>query len=245
LRLFCFPYAGGGAWIFHAWPNGLPRSVELCAVELPGRGRRMDDVPVSDWAGLLREASAALHPFMDKPFALFGHSLGAIVSFEMARELRRRYDLAPMYLFVAGQPAPRPVKLFERFFHRSIHSLPDSAFVAELRKLNGTPNELLENPETMKLSLPFLRADFTLAENYAYDPKEAPLECPITALGGSEDSVSRKDLGAWRRHTNRYSSLEMLPGGHFFLHTAQPRLLQILSRELGRVVEALALSFRS
>lgn len=205
----------------------------------------MDEAPVSDWAGLLGEASEALHPFMDKPFALFGHSLGAIVSFEMARELRRRYGLAPMVLFVAGRAAPRPVKLLERLFRRSIHTLPDAAFLTELRKLNGTPEGLLENPETMKLSLPHLRADFALSETYAYEPGEGPLECPITALGGSEDSVSRHDLGAWHHQTSRYASLEILPGDHFFLHTAQPRLLQILSRELGKVVEALALSFRS
>jgi len=240
LRLFCFPYAGGGSWIFHSWPNGLPQSVEMCAVELPGRGKRMDEAPVSSWAALLREATEALRPYLDKPFALFGHSLGATVSFEVARELRRRYDLAPMYLFVSGRPAPRPVKLHERLFHRSIHTLPDTAFLTQVRKLNGTPEELLANPELMKFSLPNLRADFTLSETYAYEPKEAPLECPIAALGGSKDSVRRRDLDAWRHQTARYFSLEMLPGNHFFLQTAQSRLLQIISRELCKVVEVLA-----
>lgn len=229
LRLFCFPYAGGGALSFRTWPNGLPTTIEVCAVELPGRGTRMKLAPFTRHAPLVEALAQALLPSLNKPFALFGHSMGGLVSFELARLLRRKYDLLPVHLFVSGRRAPQVPDL-----DPPIHALPEPAFLDELRRYNGTPEAVLENKELMQLLLPILRADFAVLETYVYTT-EPPLGCPITAFGGLQDcKVSCDHLEAWRNQTSASFSLQMLPGDHFFLNSAQALLLQSLTQHLTR-----------
>ena len=227
LRLFCFPYAGTGAAIFRTWPDGLPAHVEVCPVQFPGRGTRLMETPFTRLLSLVQALALALVPLLNKPFALFGHSLGALVGFELARQLRRQFGVQPVRLFVSAARAPQiPPR------HRPIHALPEDEFLQELRHLNGTPGEVLEHAELMQIMLPILRADFAVYETYAYSP-EPPLTCCISGLGGLQDQrVSRGDLDAWREQTNAFFSLRMLPGDHFFVNTAQPLLLQVLSQEL-------------
>jgi medium-chain acyl-[acyl-carrier-protein] hydrolase len=168
-----------------------------------------------------------LHPHLDRPFAFFGHSLGALVAFELSREIRRQHDLLPVHLFVSGCGAPQSL-----YPHPPIGMLPDTAFLEELRQLNGTPAEVLEHEELMQLLLPTLRADFTARETYAY-ADEPPLDCPISAFGGMQDGrVERDRLEAWRDQTSGPFSLHTFPGGHFFLHSSQSLLLQTLSHAL-------------
>ncbi len=230
LRLFCFPYAGGGALSFRTWPNGLPTTVEVCAVELPGRGTRMRLAPFTRLEPLVEALAQALLPYLDKPFALFGHSMGGLVSFELARLLRREYGLLPVHLFVSGRRAPQVPDP-----DPPIHALPEPAFKEELRRLNGTPEAVLENKELMQLLIPILRADFAVLETYVY-ATEPPLECPITAFGGLQDcKVSCDRLEAWRNQTSASFALQMLPGDHFFLNSAQALLLQSLTRQLTRL----------
>lgn len=225
-RLFCFPYAGGGAHIYRAWPDSLPATIEVCPVQLPGHGARLMEAPFTQMLPLVQATAEALLPYLDKPFAFFGHSMGALVGFELARQLCRQYNLQPAHLFVSGCfapdiPDPNP-----------IHNLPEAELLAELRRLNGMPQEALENTELMRLMLPTLRADCIVTETYTYTDRP-PLNCPISAFGGLQDHmVSRDDLEAWRLQTTASFSLRMFPGDHFFLHTAQPLLLRILSREL-------------
>jgi medium-chain acyl-[acyl-carrier-protein] hydrolase len=153
--------------------------------------------------------------------------MGGLVSFELARLLRKKYGLNPAHLFVSGYRAPQVPDP-----DPPIHALPEPEFLEELRRLNGTPEAVLENAELMQLLLPALRADFAVIETYAYIP-ESPLDCPITAFGGLQDrEVSCDDLEAWREQTNAAFSLQTLPGDHFFLHSAQPLLLQSLSQKL-------------
>lgn len=229
LRLFCFPYAGGGALSFRTWPEALPPTVEVCHVELPGRGLRWMETPFTKLLPLVQAIAQALLPHLDKPFALFGHSMGGLISFELVRLLRREYGLSPVHLFVAGHRAPQVPDL-----DLPVHNLPESAFLDELRHLNGTPEAVLENAELMQLLLPTLRADFAVLETYVYAPG-LPLDCPITVFGGLQDcEVSCDCLEVWREQTTASFSLSMLPGDHFFLHTAQPLLLQFLAQELHR-----------
>ncbi len=225
LRLFCFPYAGAGALIFRTWSDGLPRDVELCPIQLPGRGTRLMERPFTQLSPLVEALGQALVPLLDKPFAFFGHSLGSLVGFELARWLRRQHGVHPVRLFVSAGRAPQ-------IPHRGppIHALPRKDFLAELRRLNGTPSELLDHQELMEIMLPLLRADFALYETYAYST-EPPLNCPISAFGGLQDHrVNDSDLEAWRSQTSDSFSLRMLPGDHFFLN--QPLLLQVVSQEL-------------
>lgn len=227
LRLFCFPYAGGGVSIFRAWSDTLPADVEVCPLQFPGRGTRLMEPPFTQLSPLVQALAEALFPLLDKPFAFFGHSLGALVSFELARRLRRQYAAQPVRLFISADRAPQIPNR-----DPAIHSLPEGEFLTELRRLKGTPTELLEDEEVMQIMLPVLRADFAVYETYRYST-EPPLNCPISAFGGLQDHrVNRGDLEAWRDHTGVSFSLTMFPGDHFYLNTTQPALLQALSQEL-------------
>jgi medium-chain acyl-[acyl-carrier-protein] hydrolase len=226
VRLFCFPYAGGTTAIFHKWPQELPAWVDVCAVQLPGHGSRLGEAPVTDLFTLVEMIEPALLPYLAQPFAFFGHSMGAMISFELARTLRHKHGLQPLHLFVSGRSAPQlPVE-------ETTYNLPEPEFAEELRRLNGTPPEVLLHAELMKLMLPILRADFELVQTYLYKP-HPPLDCPITAFGGWEDNnVSRASLEAWREQTTSDFSVRMLLGDHFFLHSARPYILNVLKKEL-------------
>ena len=169
----------------------------------------------------------ALAPLLDKPFAFFGHSLGALLGFELARQLRRQSDIQPVRLFVSADRAPQiPSR------ERPIHALSEGDFLAELRRLNGIPEMVLEDAELMQIMLPIVRADVAAYETYVY-ATEPPLDCPISGFGGLQDlRVNRADLEAWREQTSASFSLRMFPGDHFFLNTTQPLILQVLSQEL-------------
>ena len=231
LRLFCFPYAGGGAPIFRSWPDKLPAAVEVCAIQLPGRGPRMMDKPFKRMPALVSALTDGLLPFFDKPFAFFGHSMGAWISFEVARRLQSKHSLEPLHLFVSGAGAPHMPSR-----EHPIHDLPEDELREALKRLNGTPKELLENDDLMQLLLPTLRADFSVCETYVYR-NGSLLNCPITAFSGLQDRrLYRSDLKAWDAQTNSSLSIKMFPGDHFFLHTAEPLLLQLLNAELERLL---------
>jgi medium-chain acyl-[acyl-carrier-protein] hydrolase len=228
-RLFCFPYAGGGASVFRSWAdNEFLADVEVCAVQLPGRETRITESPVGDLRRLVHMLCEALEPYLDRPFVFFGHSIGALVSFELARELRRMRGIAPSYLFVSGCPAPH-LPDSER-----ICDLPENEFLERLGRFNGTPPEVLNHPELMQLVLPALRADFSLRDRYVYRD-EPPLNCPIIAFGGMSDQhVNGVLLGSWRQHTHERFQLWLVQGDHFFVRSAQGQLMEILSSLLSQ-----------
>ena len=235
LRLFCFPYAGGSASIFREWAQRLPASVEVCAIQLPGRGSRMLEPAITKIPRLVKAIAPALVPYLDKPFAFFGHSMGNLISLELARYLRKKMKIEPVHLFVSGSRAPQLPNTEPKSY-----DLPEAGFMNYLRRLNGTPTEILEHPELMELMLPVLRADFELVQTYAYTPDE-PLACPITAFGGSLDKeVGRRRLQAWREQTATHFSLNMIPGDHFFIHASQTLLLAALSEELNKIVSRIS-----
>jgi medium-chain acyl-[acyl-carrier-protein] hydrolase len=230
LRLFCFHYAGGSAQVFHAWPARLPPSVEMGAIQLPGRCHRFDEPHIKRLAPLSRIVAQELLPYLDKPFVFFGHSLGALLCFETARSLRRENRRQPAHLFVSATEAPH-----RRSPGESLSGLPKRALVKKLRELNGTPIEVLQNDELLDLMLPAIRADFELCETYEYHP-EPPLECPITICGGLEDhEVEAERLAAWSEMTVGPSENRMFPGGHFYLNSSLSIFLQIFAGDLLRL----------
>ncbi len=230
LRLFCFPFAGGGASGYRIWSNELPAGVEVCPVQLPGRESRLREAAFTHAAHLAEAVAAAILPLLDKPFCFFGHSMGAVVSFELARELRRRYGLQPSQLFVSGR---RPPHLPDP----PIYNLPHDEFLAELQRLDGTPKEALASTELMEMMIPTLRADCQVCDTYV-PAEEPPFSFPISAYGGLSDTeASRDDLQQWQQHTTGPSLVRMFPGGHFFLQSAQPMVLQTLARELHLLVQ--------
>jgi medium-chain acyl-[acyl-carrier-protein] hydrolase len=227
LRLFCFPYAGGSSLIYRQWPDGLPADVELCAVQLPGRGNRLREPAYTQLLPLVETLSEVLLPYFDVPFAFFGHSMGASIGFELARRLRHTRAPEPFHLFVSGRRAPQSPETDPPSYH-----LPEPAFIEQLRQLNGTPQEVLEHPEIMQLLLPLVRADFQLIQTYVYEPG-SPLSCPITAFGGIQDPDAGRDLlELWREQTTADFSLQMFSGDHFFLHASRALLLESIARKL-------------
>ena len=220
VRLFCFPYAGGGDSIFNSWQQKLPDTIEVCPVQLPGRNSRIAEAPYTRMDQLVRDAGEALAPYLDKPFALFGHSMGALIAFAFARHLRREQMAQPIHLFVSGRPSPQtmtsPVDL-KQF---------DSELPELLQSRRDTPKELME------LMLPVFRADLALCHTYVYT-SEPPFGFPLTAFGGLDDpGVPRHLIEGWREHTTARFVLRMLPGDHFFVDTCRLPLLEAISREL-------------
>ncbi len=227
LRLVCLPYAGGGPGIYSAWAALLPPQVELWAVLLPGRGPNIKESPATCIDVLIQHLVDVLALHRDLPLALFGHSMGAILAFELARELRRRELEQPAHLFVSGHAAPQLLPLSE-----PIHDLPDAEFLQHIRDFEGTPEEVLQHAELMQILLPILRADFAMFEAYQY-ADEGPLACALSAFGGWQDtSVTRDQLELWRAQTLGAFRLRMFQGGHFYLNQARPALLQAIAYDL-------------
>jgi medium-chain acyl-[acyl-carrier-protein] hydrolase len=228
LRMFCVPYAGGGAQVFQQWPDSLPSSLEVWAVNLPGRGKRLMEPPFANLAPLVTALSEALLSLLDRPFVFFGHSMGALIAYETARSLRKMDAPLPLHIFVSGCFAPQLPDPYP------IHHLQHQEFIDELRRLGGMPKEVLESQELMELILPSLRADFIATENYIYR-EEAPLSSAISVFGGWRDPITTKDsLDAWQIHTTKYFSTRMLPGDHFFIHNTKSLLLELIVGELRR-----------
>ena len=238
LRLFSFPFAGGRASTFNSWVDGLPlvirRETEFCSIRLPGHEATRREDLFTQLSPLLEVLAPVLGSYADTPFVFFGHSMGALVSFELARQLRRRQMPGPIHMIVSGHRAPHLPDP-----HPAIHQLPDLEFLVKLRDFGGTPEAVLQNPELMELLLPVLRADFAVCETYAYTPEE-PLDCSITAFGGNGDHrVSRQELSAWHLHTTKSFSLQMFPGDHFFLLNAQILVSRVLAQDLKQVLRLL------
>jgi len=228
LRLFCLPYAGGAASAYRAWADGLSPEVEVCPVQLPGRGSRFREPPFRRLEDLLPALADGIAPLLDRPFSLFGHSMGAVVAFELARELRRRGAPAPVLLAVSGHQAPPRPEVEPPFSH-----LPDAAFLEELRRrYDGIPPEVLAEEELLQLLLPVLRADIQVLETYAY-AGEPPLDCPLSCFGGEDDPhVSLADLEAWSDETSGRLQVRTFPGGHFFVESARSDVLRALGEDL-------------
>ncbi|HWR51153.1 MAG TPA: alpha/beta fold hydrolase [Bryobacteraceae bacterium] len=227
IRLFAFPHAGAGAAAFHGWNEKLPGAFSVCPVRLPGRESRSSEAPHREMCALVEAIGSAIEQHTGTPFAFFGHSMGAGVAFGVARWLRRKSLPIPVALCVSGARAPQ---------YRRNWTPPqepsDEEIVSELRKRDGMPSEVLDDPELMRLLLPPLKADTFLYRNWSYT-EEPPLPCPIRAYGGAEDeNVAREHLEAWREQTCGSFAMRIFPGGHFYLRTHQSEFLDALGRDL-------------
>lgn len=227
LRLFCFPYAGGGASVYRHWATALPGSVDVCPVQLPGRENRLSEPPFAHMDELVSALDRALAPYLDLPHACFGHSMGAAVAYAWASGRQARGQPAPAHLLVSARRAPQLPDPEE-----PAHALPDLQFKARLRALNGTPEEVLNHPELMELMLPLVRRDFELNDTYRPHPGP-PLACPVTAFGGLDDhQVPPAQLEPWRDLTRGRFRLRMLAGDHFFIHRNAPALTRAVAEAL-------------
>jgi medium-chain acyl-[acyl-carrier-protein] hydrolase len=227
MRVLCLPYAGGGIATYRAWPQGLSADIEVRAAQLAGRGSRLREPRVSHLTPLLDDLDRAIASLLHLPFALFGHSLGALLAFELTRRLQRQGRPLPVHLFVSGREAPQCESI-----RPPIHHLPEEDFRSALRDMGGMPPEILDNAELMALVSPVIRADFTAVETWPY-VAGPPLDVPLTAFVGDVDrEYTLEQAEAWRVHTTRAFTCHVLPGDHFFIHTQRDRLLDLVARAL-------------
>lgn len=226
-RLFCFPYAGAGAASYAGWPDLLPSEVEVLAVQLPGREDRIAEQPFTEVEPLVRTLAQALRPYLRGRFAFFGHSGGALLAFELARELRQRRRAVPERLFLSAQPAPDlPLPA------PAVHDLPDDDLRTELSRLGGTTRAIVEDAELMRLLLPTLRADFALCERHRFRPDQ-PVDIAISAFAGQDDPRAPVDtVRAWQRHTTGPFQLRVFDGGHFYFNDSVADLIRAIGTDL-------------
>lgn len=225
LRLFCLPHAGGSAVFYRSWAKEISPAVEVHAVQYPGRADRMADAFVTDPHQLARLIAGAMAPLMDRPAALFGHSMGAVLAYEVARLLQERGS-APLHVFASGARPPH-----DRGDDR-VSDKDDDGVVAEMVELGGTDAEALRDPELRELVLPYVRNDFALIESYEFRPGTR-LAAPLTAIIGDDDShVSEEQARGWAQHTDGRFALKVLPGGHFYLTDQQSAVISEIQRTL-------------
>jgi len=211
LRLFTFPYGGGGASIFRDWPGYFCAEVEVCPARLPGRETRICEKPFTRMANLIPELAVAVERYADLPFALFGHSMGALIAFELSRNLSIRASNLLQHVFVSSCRAPQKMP---RDLRR--HTLPDLELIAEMRRL-GAPTEVLQNADLMTCLLPTMRADFELVDTYRYEPGPR-MPCRVSAFAGVADpEVNAFDLAAWAACTESEMHVTTFPGDHFYI----------------------------
>jgi len=234
LRLLLLAHAGGGASAYRGWADAFPEEVEVCPVQLPGRENRLREQPHERIGPLVGDLARALEPWRDLPYALFGHSTGALIGFELARHAERAGAPGPVHLFASGRRAPDVPSR-----QRDLHALPDGEMIADLKELGGMPQALLDHPELMQLLLPLLRADLALTETYTPTPG-ATISAPITAYTGAADGkVAEEDARGWERHTTAGFALRTFPGDHFYLFAERDRVIQSLTADLRPLVAAL------
>ena len=228
-RLVCFPHAGGSATFFFPAARALAPDVDVLAIQYPGRQDRRTEPLLDSIEALAEPVAAALIADHDgRPLTLFGHSMGALVAFETARALRHAGARLPLALFLAAYPAATgPIT------RTPIHELPDREFIAEMRRMQGTPAAVLDNAELMAFLLPILRSDFQACDTYAC-VAEPPLDCPLFVYGGDADAdVDRPSLERWREVTTGGFTLTMFPGTHFFVQSQSGQLLADIASRLG------------
>ena len=226
LRLYAFPYAGGGASVFFPWAPALAPEIEVCAVRLPGRETRLREPAFTSFSEAIGALEREITPRLRPPYALLGHSLGALIAFAFARALRQQGAPPPAALVVAGARSPEIPKS-----ETTIGHLPDAQLIVELReRYNGIPPAVLAHPELLSLVLPLLRADIRLYEDYRHAPA-APLPCPLAAFGGSLDPlVPPASIAPWQAHTSGKFQSQIFEGDHFFLQSDAASVIQATKR---------------
>lgn len=226
VQLVCFAHAGGSASFFFPVSRALAPAIDVAAVQYPGRQDRRSEPNIDNIPELADAVFPAIRPLADRPLAFFGHSMGAVLAYEVA--LRLEKDGAPplSLLYASGRRAP------SRYREESVHKRDDAGVVEELRKLSGTNSDLLGDPETLEMILPAIKADYTAIETYRHTPGPT-VSCPITAvIGDSDPRVTADEAKAWADHTTGSFDLRTFPGGHFYLVDQAPQVIELISSTL-------------
>lgn len=230
VKLFCLPYAGGhSARIYSTWKKLLHTNIEIYPVELSGRGKRIAQPHYKNFEDAIEDVYKLITQEIeiDDNYALFGHSMGGLLAYELTHLLIERGYRQPLHIFVSGRRAPHIL----RGYNKKLHILSDNEFIDEILKLNGTPKEIFENKELAALYIPILKSDYRIIENY-HNKTKNKFKIPMTSFGGNEDDIAEDDIAGWREHTNHKFNYHMFDGGHFFLHNKEREITEIINREL-------------
>lgn len=235
IKLFCFPYAGGSATVYHRWRMFAGSAVELVPVELAGRGRRIREPFYQNLSEAVEDVHSRIASQTDEPYAFYGHSMGGAIALELCRKIALSQQKEPIHLFVSGRCPPSSEKTM-----KPLHSLPFHEFKKEVLSMGGTENGFFENEELLDLFLPILRNDFKLIDQYdngAHEQRDFKTSCDITAFAGREDDMATGfDMRGWSEHTRGRAEIYEYGGGHFFIHDHAPEIMEIVNRTLSGVL---------
>ncbi len=228
VKLFCLPYAGGSANIYNKWSTELSESIELCPIELAGRGRRITERPYDN----LEEAVDDIYNIISKEietndYAIFGHSMGAFLGYELIQKIKAKGQKGPIHTFFSGRRPPGVPKKTKLFCEMS-----PAEFEEAVLALGGTPPEFFEYPELKRIFIPLLRSDFSISETVVDRPQIMPLPCNISVLLGETEGISPEVAAGWHAHTMQECDINYIPGGHFFLLDQHKAVIEIVNEKL-------------
>ncbi len=229
IKLFCFPYAGGSAVIFNQWKQYLDPEIELVPVELAGRGKRIQESLYTDVPAAIEDVYGIVSKMINgAPFALFGHSMGGMISYQLYQKFREKGERSPAHVFFSGRSAPHVKRPEEKKYHL----LEEEEFKKEVINLGGTPPEFFDHPELLEVFLPLLKNDFRLAEVNTQNGEIHPLECNISVFLGKDDDLTTEQCDGWKKHTKELCSIHYFEGGHFFLHERTEQIVRLINNTL-------------
>lgn len=225
MKLFCLPYAGGSATVFSKWNSLIAdKSIEVVPVEMPGRGIRFSEDLCSDMKVLVNSLYEDLKKdFIKEDYMIFGHSMGALISFYLSDKIRSEGIRQPSRLFVSGKEAPHIYKEDD-----IKHTLPDDVFMKKIYDLGGTPKELLENEDFLEIYIPILKNDYKLVADSKYDNDVQSFDYDITVFNGVQDVLTDEEIKAWSKFTNKKFKAYNFEGDHFFIHDHAKEMLNII-----------------
>jgi medium-chain acyl-[acyl-carrier-protein] hydrolase len=231
IRLFCLPFAGGGASLYRPWAAALAPEIEVCPIQPPGRENRYSEKVITDAYEMANAIAAQMLPFIDRPYAIFGHSMGALLSFEITKVLQSQKKRPPEILFLSAHRAAHLPRKRD-----PLHALPDSQFIESLKQYGGFPEEILNNQEFIDFILPTMRSDMTLCDLYTFKQSETPIMTPLEMYAGEDDrEAGPSEMSAWSEHTSSESNLTTFKGGHFFLRTHSQEVLEKIAFRIGQL----------
>lgn len=212
IRLYCFPSAGGTAQTYHSWSKYVNSAIELVPIELSGRGRRYSQPLFTHLADIVEDVFSIIQPDIDqKPYMIFGHSMGSLIAYELSKKLKQCGNQTPLHIFFSGRSSPnQPTKI------KRSH-LPDEELKKEIFQFGGTPKELLADPDFVSLFLPVIRADMKAVETYPTEGKITPLHCRFSIFNGKQDHLVTNPK-EWSLYTTKEIEVQFFEGGHFYLH---------------------------
>ncbi|MBC2578803.1 thioesterase II family protein [Clostridium sp. DJ247] len=227
VKLFCIPHAGGSAAVYSKWKKYINPSIEICPIELAGRGKRFNENLYNNINEIVEDIYEIIKNNLQTDYAFFGHSMGSLIAYELTYHIMKLKNKSPKHIFFSGKKAPHIM-----YKNRLIHTLSDIEFKNRILEFSGTPKEVFENRDMLNIFAPILRADLGIFETYKYVEKHCKLDCNITIINGKNDDLTINDISGWKQHTSKSCSIYLFNGGHFYLNENLEALISIINTTL-------------